>query len=49
MIFNVSNVNTDDCPMTTPFDSPKLDRLLAETNVDLVLAVSKHTVQYLLG
>jgi Xaa-Pro aminopeptidase len=35
--------------MTPPFDSQKLDRLLAEANVDLVLAVSKHNVQYLLG
>jgi Xaa-Pro aminopeptidase len=35
--------------MTPPFDSQKLDRLLGEANVDLVLAVSKHNVQYLLG
>ena len=35
--------------MALPFDSQKLDRLLAEANVDLVLAVSKHNVQYLLG
>jgi Xaa-Pro aminopeptidase len=35
--------------MTPPFDAKKLDRLLEETGIDLVLAVTKHNVQYLLG
>src|SRR5260370_8207856 len=35
--------------MTPPFDASKLDRLLDEAGVDLLLAVSKHNVQYLLG
>jgi Xaa-Pro aminopeptidase len=35
--------------MTPPFDSSKLDRLLHEAGVDLLLIVSKHNVQYLLG
>src|ERR1700730_16101467 len=47
--FTVTRESTDDCSMTPPFDSQKLDSLLAEANVDLVLAVTKHNVQYLLG
>jgi Xaa-Pro aminopeptidase len=35
--------------MTAPFDAQKLDRLLDENGVDLLLAVTKHNVQYLLG
>src|SRR6202050_3007765 len=35
--------------MTPPFDAQKLDRLLDENDVDLLLAVTKHNVQYLLG
>jgi Xaa-Pro aminopeptidase len=35
--------------MTPPFDAQKLDRVLDENGVDLLLAVSKHNVQYLLG
>jgi Xaa-Pro aminopeptidase len=35
--------------MTPPFDAKKLDRLLDEKGVDLLLAVTKHNVQYLLG
>ncbi len=35
--------------MTPPFDAKKLDRLLDETGIELVLAVTKHNVQYLLG
>jgi len=35
--------------MMPPFDAKKLDRLLDETGIDLVLAVTKHNVQYLLG
>jgi Xaa-Pro aminopeptidase len=35
--------------MLLPFDAAKLDRLLKESGVDLLLAVTKHNVQYLLG
>jgi Xaa-Pro aminopeptidase len=35
--------------MLPPFDTQKLDRLLNEAGVDLLLAVTKHNVQYLLG
>jgi Xaa-Pro aminopeptidase len=32
-----------------PFDQARLDRLMEEEGVDLILATSKHNVQYLLG
>ena len=32
-----------------PFDQARLDRLMDEEGIDLVLATSKHNVQYLLG
>ncbi len=32
-----------------PFDSERLDRLMEEAGVDVLLATSKHNVQYLLG
>jgi Xaa-Pro dipeptidase len=32
-----------------PFDQDKLDRLMDETGIDVLLATSKHNVQYLLG
>jgi Xaa-Pro aminopeptidase len=32
-----------------PFDHSRLDRLMEEAGIDLVLATSKHNVQYLLG
>jgi Xaa-Pro aminopeptidase len=35
--------------LSPPFDTPKLDRLLDEAGVDLLLAVTKYNVQYLLG
>ena len=34
---------------TPPFDTALLDRLMEETGIDLLLATSKHNVQYLLG
>ena len=34
---------------STPFDSDLLDRLMEEARIDLILATSKHNVQYLLG
>ena len=35
--------------MMTPFDTSKLDRLLEKAGADLLLTVSKHNIQYLLG
>ena len=35
--------------MPLPFDAAKLDRLMKDAGVDLLLAVTKHNVQYLLG
>src|SRR5690242_8463661 len=32
-----------------PFDSAKLDRLLADAGIDVLLVTSKHNVQYLFG
>ena len=32
-----------------PFDADRLDRLMDETGIDLLVATSKHNVQYLLG
>ena len=32
-----------------PFDSQRLDRLMEEAGIDVLLATSKHNVQYLLG
>src|SRR5215831_19901343 len=32
-----------------PFDSDRLDRLMDEAGIDVLLATSKHNVQYLLG
>ena len=32
-----------------PFDTGRLDRLMEDAGIDLLLATSKHNVQYLLG
>src|SRR5512145_1502029 len=34
---------------TIPFDSDRLDRLMDEAGIDVLLATSKHNAQYLLG
>lgn len=34
---------------TPPFDTARLDRILAEAGIDLLIASSKHNIQYLLG
>ena len=34
---------------TLPFDSALLDRLMDDAGIDVLLATSKHNVQYLLG
>jgi Xaa-Pro aminopeptidase len=36
-------------PQTAPFDTARLDRLMDETGIDVLVATSKHNVQYLLG
>ena len=38
-----------DAALSVPFDSERLDRLMDEAGIDVVLATSKHNVQYLLG
>lgn len=32
-----------------PFDTAKLDRLMGEADLDVLVATSRHNVQYLLG
>ncbi len=34
---------------TAPFDTARLDRLMEDAGIDVVIATSKHNVQYLLG
>src|SRR5450432_1319249 len=34
---------------TIPFDAARLDRLMDEAGMDVLIATSKHNVQYLLG
>src|SRR5205085_10507494 len=44
--------NKEPRPMSaikTPFDHDRLDRLMDEAGIDVLLATSKHNVQYLLG
>lgn len=36
-------------PTAVPFDQAKADRLMEEAGIDVLLATSKHNVQYLLG
>ena len=36
-------------PATIPFDTARLDRLMEEAGMDVLIATSKHNVQYLLG
>ncbi|MGH6788548.1 MAG: M24 family metallopeptidase, partial [Pseudolabrys sp.] len=35
--------------LAVPFDRARLDRLMDEAGIDVVVATSKHNVQYLLG
>jgi Xaa-Pro aminopeptidase len=45
-----TNVNTQSAKgLAIPFDHARLDRLMDEAGIDVVLATSKHNVQYLLG
>lgn len=41
--------STKPAASSIPFDSERLDRLMEEAGVDVLLATSKHNVQYLLG
>lgn len=44
------NIATAEARQTiTPFDHAKLDRLMDEAGIDVLVATSKHNVQYLLG
>ena len=43
------SVQTKPAAKAIPFDAAKLDRLMEEAGIDLLLATSKHNVQYLLG
>ena len=44
------NIATRDTTTTSiPFDQARVDRILDEAGLDVVLASSKHNVQYLLG
>src|SRR5580765_4176883 len=36
-------------PAAIPFDSVRLDKLMDEAGMDVLIATSKHKVQYLLG
>ena len=38
-----------DLRSSIPFDADRLDRLMDEAGIDVLLATSKHNVQYLLG
>src|SRR5215831_13114389 len=42
------NVQTKTDSRAIPFDAPKLDRLMEEAGIDVLLATSKHNVQYML-
>ncbi|MEJ2375782.1 MAG: aminopeptidase P family N-terminal domain-containing protein, partial [Pseudolabrys sp.] len=44
------NVNASPAKsLAIPFDHARLDRLMDEAGIDVLLATSKHNVQYLLG
>src|ERR1700753_3828439 len=42
-------LNPDRQPTAIPFDTARLDRLMDEAGMDVLIATSKHNVQYLLG
>src|SRR5205809_7931003 len=43
------SIMSDAAVATIPFDADRLDRLMEEAAIDVLLATSKHNVQYLLG
>jgi Xaa-Pro aminopeptidase len=44
----IMNIKTE-TPVVVPFDHEKLDRLMDKAGIDILVATSKHNVQYLLG
>src|SRR5215470_7151175 len=42
------NVNRPTQSRAIPFDTAKLDRLMEQAGIDILIATSKHNVQYLL-
>src|SRR5438128_11833018 len=44
----MKNARSETAP-NVPFDTAKLDRLMGEADLDVVIATSRHNVQYLLG
>jgi Xaa-Pro aminopeptidase len=42
-------LNPDRQPASIPFDTARLDRLMDDAGMDVLIATSKHNVQYLLG
>ena len=42
-------VKRQDAAPSIPFDTARLDRLMDEAGFDVIVATSKHNVQYLLG
>src|SRR5918995_3803454 len=49
MIMATAAAKKLDTSLAIPFDSGLLDRLMEEAGIDVLLATSKHNVQYLLG
>jgi len=44
------NISTPSAPVASvPFDHDRLDKLMEEAGIDILVATSKHNVQYLLG
>ncbi len=44
------NINASETrPAVPPFDTAKLDRLMEEAGIDVIVATSKHNTQYLMG
>lgn len=45
----LTTTRRSDLASSIPFDCERLDRLMEEAGIDIVIATSKHNVQYLLG
>ena len=45
----VMNNTHSEAATETPFDTAKLDRLMGEADLDVLVVTSRHNVQYLLG
>jgi Xaa-Pro dipeptidase len=46
---DVMNTKLREIATKAPFDTGKLDRLMDEAGLDVLIATSRHNVQYLLG